>query len=561
MAIYMLFHIFILFFLFVRSNVTLHKSIYVLLSILLSITLLFTGTRGTFLGLIAGFGVMIGYVALFGRAYPELRRVAVIACVAVVLLFGGFFAIKDTPAVQENTALSRIANISLENDLVIREKIWTMAWTGFKERPLLGWGQSNFNYVFNQEYDPSLFAAEAWYDRTHNITFDWLITGGIFGLLAYLSIFVAALYYLFWQPLFSKSEATFNVLERSVLIGLLAGYFVHNLVVFDNIISYIFFGAILALVHSSVSVPIERVKSFKLDEQLIGQFVTPLVVLIAVATVYFVNVPGIGAAGDIIDAMVAPTAKGRLEEFHSALSRNSFAQQEIVEQLAQQAMNVIRNPNASEEEKQAMVGRAELELLALAKDKPGDARLHSFLTTFYRTIGATPEARTQSALARSFSPKKQAIIIEQGIVEIQGGDIPKALEYLKEAFTLDERNTQARIFYATTLISSGKKDEGMALIGEEYFGAFAQNDYALSVVDQSKDMTLLARMFETRVALQPQNAQNRATLAFIYSELKQNEKAIAILEKAGSELPEFKERADCFVGNLKKGAKPDVGCN
>ncbi len=560
MAIYMLFHIFILFFLFVRSNDTVHRSMYVLVSVILSITLLFTGTRGTFLGLIAGFGVMIGYIALFGRAYPQLRKVAIIACLSVAVMAGGFFMVKDAPVVQDNLALARIANISLEDDLVIRVKIWTMAWTGFKERPLLGWGQSNFNYVFNKEYDPSLFAAEAWYDRTHNIIFDWLITGGVFGLVAYLSILVASMYYLFWQPLFSKSEATFNVLERGVLIGLLAGYFIHNLVVFDNIISYIFFGVILALIHANVSVPIARVASFKLDEQLIGQFVAPLVILICGATVYFVNVPALGAAGDIIDAMVAPTAKERLAEFHSALGRHSFADQEIVEQLAQQAMSVLRNPNASEEEKKGMVQHAELELLRMVAEKPGDARLHSFLTTFYRTIGAAPEARTQSAIARELSPKKQAIIIEQGIVELQAGDTKKALEFLKEAFYLDERNTQARIFYAATLISESKKEEALALIGTEYFDAFAQNDYALSVIDQSKDLELLAKMFERRIALAPTNAQNHATLAFIYSELKETAKAIAVLEKAGAELPDFKESAECFVGNLKKGVKPDVGC-
>ncbi len=560
MAIYMLFHIFFLFFLFVRSQNTLHRGLYVLLSAILSITLLFTGTRGTFLGLIAGFGVTIGYIALFGRAYPELRKVAIIACVGVLLAGGGFFVIKDSAFVQENPALARIANISLQDDLVIREKIWTMAWDGFKERPLLGWGQSNFNYVFNQNYDPALFSAESWYDRTHNIVFDWLITGGILGLLAYLSIALAAVYYLFWQPLFSTVEPTFNVLERGVLIGILAGYFVHNLVVFDNIISYIFYATILALIHSKVAVPIQKIAAFRIDPQLTSQFVAPLVVLIVGATVYFVNVPGIGASSDIIDAMMAPTAKARLEEFHSALARNSFADQEIVEQLAQQAMNVLRNQNVSEEERKGMVQRAELELLRLAEEKPGDARIHAFLTTFYRNLGAVAQAREQAALARSFSPQKQAIIIEQGIVEVQAGDLEKAISFLDEAFRLDERNTQARVLLASTMISAGKKNEAMALIGEEYFNMFVQNDYALSVVDKDGDRALLARMFEKRIELQPDNSQHRATLAFIYTEMKQTQKAIEVLEKASLDIPEFKETAQCFVGNLKKGAKPDEGC-
>jgi O-antigen ligase len=345
MAVYMLFHIFFLFWLFVRSNVTLHKVIYGVLGLLLSITLLFTGTRGTFIGLIGGFIVMVAYIALFGRAYPELRKVAIGAFIFLAVASGGFFMAKDSEFVQSKTALSRIANISVGNDLVARGKIWNMAIEGFKERPLLGWGQSNFNYVFNKQFDPSLYAAESWYDRTHNIFFDWLIAGGILGFLTYFSIFFAALYYLFWQPLFSKNEASFSVLERGVLIGLLAAYLVHNLVVFDNIISYIFYAVVLGLIHSRVGQKIKSVESFKIDEQLIAQFVAPLLILITGATVYFVNIPAIGAAGDIIDAMTAQTVEGRLIEFDNAIGRHSFGDQEIVEQLVQQAMDIVRNPN------------------------------------------------------------------------------------------------------------------------------------------------------------------------------------------------------------------------
>ncbi len=560
MAIYMLFHIFLLFMLFVRSNVSLHKVLYVAASIVLSVTLLFTGTRGTFLGLIVGFGVMVGYIALFGRAYPELRKIAIVACVGSVLIAGGFWAVKDSDFVQSNTALARIANISLEKDLVVRQYIWNMAIVGFKERPLLGWGQGNFNFVFNKEYNPALYAAESWYDRTHNIVFDWLITGGVLGLLAYFSIFLAALYYLFWQPIFSTTEPVFNVLERGVLIGILVGYLVHNLVVFDNIISYIFYGMILALIHSKVSVKIPSVSSFTIDPQLVGQFVTPLVVLIIGATVYFVNAPGIGAAGDVIDAMVAPTAKGRLEEFHSAISRHSFADQEIVEQLAQQAMNIVRNPNITNEEKQGIIQRAELELLRMAKEKPGDARLHSFLTSFYRSTGALPQAREQAAISRELSPQKQSIIIEQAVVEIQSQNMEKAAEFLKTAFELEQTNTQARILYAATLIMLQKKDEALALIGTEYFNDFSLNDFSLAAVDQNGDRALLLQMFEARVLLQPENSQNRASLAFIYYEMGQVPQAIEVLEKASADLPEFTESAQCFITNLKKGEKPDVGC-
>ena len=157
------------------------------------------------------------------------------------MLAGGFWIVKDESFVQENSALSRIANIDLSRDLVTRSTIWGMALEGVKERPLLGWGQSNFNFVFNEQYEPSLYAQESWFDRSHNIVLDWLVTGGVLGLIAYFSIFFAGLYYLVVLPFLKKEEELpFNVLERGVLIGLFAGYLIHNAVVFDNIISYIF---------------------------------------------------------------------------------------------------------------------------------------------------------------------------------------------------------------------------------------------------------------------------------------------------------------------------------
>jgi O-antigen ligase/tetratricopeptide (TPR) repeat protein len=561
MAIYMLFHIFIVFWLFVRTKVTLHRILYLSIAAIFAVTLLFTGTRGTFVGFVGGTAVAVAYVAIFGRAYPELRRAAIIACVAIAMLAGGFWVVKDSAVVQSNPALARIANIDLGKDLVVRGTIWKMAWEGVKERPVLGWGQSNFNYVFNEHFDPSLYAAESWFDRTHNIIFDWLIAGGIVGLLTYFSIFFAALYYLFWVPIFRKNDnPDFDVLERGVFLGLLAGYLIHNLVVFDNIISYIFYGCILALVHAHVSTPIKAIAAWKPNPQMVTQMALPLMILITGAGVYFINAPGIGAAADIIDAMSKDTAIARLEAFHSALERNSFGDQEIVEQLAQQAMAIVRNTNIPEEERQAMVARAERELLKLADEKPGDARIHAFLSSFYRAIGALPQAQEQAAIARTLSPNKQSLIIEQGIVELQLGDNEKALGFLKEAFELDESNVQARVLYASLLIGTDRKDDAMALIGEDYFNDFAQNDFALSMADQASDLDLLVRMFDVRVEAQPEVAQNYASLAFIYYKQGETKKAIDILKTAGAKVPTFTKTAECFAGNIEKGNAPDEGC-
>ena len=111
-----------------------------------------------------------------------------------------------------------------------------MAYQGFKERPALGWGQENFNYVFNKYYNPKMYDQEQWFDRTHNVFFDWLVAGGALGILSYLSIFFAVIY-----SLWKRNGSNLSIAEESILTGLLVGYFFQNLFVFDNVTSYILF--------------------------------------------------------------------------------------------------------------------------------------------------------------------------------------------------------------------------------------------------------------------------------------------------------------------------------
>lgn len=561
MAIYMLFHIFFLFYLFVRSKVNVHRALYAIVIVIFIYTLLLTGTRGTFLGLVGGSIVAVAYIALFARRYPQVRKFATWGFVLLLVAGGVFYSSRDK-LVEMSPTLGRVASIDLSRDLEVRSKIWAMAIEGVKERPILGWGQGNFNYVFNKNYNPELWHAESWFDRTHNIIFDWLIAGGFLGLIAYLSIFAGAFYYLFWQPLRTpKEEHKFSVLERGVIIGLLVAYFMHNLVVFDNIISYIFFGTLLALIHTREAKSIKAVEGWEIDERMINQFATPIVILLLGTTLYFAHAPGIGAAGDIIDALQQPTTDGRLMEFHSALERDSFGQQEIVEQLAQNAIGVVRNQNITNEEKQRYVQRAEQELKAMVEEKPGDARLHIFFSTFYRSVGLLPQAQEQAAIARSLSPNKQAIIIEQGIIEIQMGNNEAAKDFFKEAYELEETFSQARTYYAASLVTLGQLDEAKALLSEEkYMRMFASDDYALSVVDTSGDNELLREMFKYRIERYPNNAQNRASYAFLQYQNGDVEGAIETLEAAATDLPEFAARAQCFIGNLKSGKEPDEGC-
>ncbi len=567
MAVYMLFHIFFLAYLFVQTKVTPYRIMYALLAVLFVFVLLQTGTRGTAIGIMVGALVSVGYTALFATRLKQVQKYAFGSLLLLLVGIGGFVTARDTDYIQSTPALARIANIDLGNDLRIRSIIWGEAVEGVKERPLLGWGQGNFNYVFNAQYDPQLYAQEQWFDRTHNIVFDWLIAGGIIGFISYLLIFVAIFYYLLVRPII-RLDDSFTVLERAVLLGLIMGYITHNLVVFDNIVSYIFFGTILALIHSRVAVPMPNIMSFKLPVPIIGQVVTPVVVVGLGLCIYFVNMPSILAAGDLINAFQTKDLPGRLAGFELALSRGSFAQQEIVEQFAQQAMGVAASADpAAEAVRAEFTTKAEAELLKMVAAKPGDARLHVFLASYYRTIGNLPQAQAQMVVARSLSPEKQAIILQQGAVELSLGKNEAARDFFKAAFLLDETNNEARSYYVASLFYTKETDAAKELIKTAPVGfseTLPTNDFMIAAVSYAMDYAYLAELYEARVLIPTDNvqlkSQNWASLSFAYYQLKQNDKSIDALARAAVAVPSFAATAQCFSKNLKAGKVPQDGC-
>lgn len=564
MAIYMLFHIFILFFMATRTKDWFVRAFYGILFILFTYILLETGTRGTFLGLLGGIGVMAGYLVIFGRAYPEVRKVAAGLIFMVVILVGGLFTFKNSDFIQDSTALNRIASIDLSKDLGTRSIIWGMALEGVKERPLLGWGQGNFNYIFNEQFDPRLYAGEQWFDRVHNIFLDWLVAGGVLGFVAYFGIMISAVYYLFWRPMFRHNEnndyEAFTVLERAILLGILAGYLIHNVVVFDNLVSYTFYAVILGLIHSRVATSIPKVEEAKFDKDILVSIVTPLTIVTLAVTIYFIHVPGIMAAKDIIQAFTARDITTTFAEFQSALDRDSFARQEIVEQLTQKSISLARQGGVDPEVKQKYLTMADNEIADMVKEKPGDARIHVFYASFYRSAGEIDRAKEQIDIARSLSPNKPSVILEQGVVALSQNDYEAGRDYFKEAWELDERNDQALFFYAGSLFFTDESDKVLELVGEDKFAAFAQNDFALSAADQFKANDILIKMLESRVASQPTKAQNYASLAFVHYRVGNIDEAIKALEAGAKADPTFAESSECFINNIEDGNSPDEGC-
>jgi len=563
MGIYMLFHLGILGYLALQTRVRAWHVAYALLAIVFTFVLIQTGTRGTVIGLAVGSAVSIGYVALFGFRYPQVRKFAIGGCIAMVALAGTFVALRDTAPVQNNPTLARIANIDLQKDLEIRRIVWGMAIEGIKERPVLGWGIGNYNYIFNQNYDPRMYAQEQWFDRVHNLVLDWLIYGGVIGLAAYVLVFVSIFYYLVYRP-WRYDDRTFTVLEQALLVGLLVGYTLHNLVVFDNLVSYVYFVIVMALIHTKVAIAIPEVHSWRFSSDTVSYIIAPVVVALLIVTVYTVNIPSRAAAKDIITAMHTNDMNERYEIFDRALTRGSFGQQEITEQFVQQAIQISQAENIAPETKARFADRAEKEINAMIERKPNDARLHVFASNYYRSAGDAENAERELELARALSPRKQSIILQQGALALSQGKTEDAAEFFRTAFRLDERYNLAREYYIVALFQVGKAQEASELVvrdDERFMRSFANSDFVAGNLNALGQTELLAELFEIRVTEAITTPQMWASLAFLYYQQDKIAEAIDALSRAKLAIPSFAPTATCIADNIEAGREPQEGCS
>lgn len=566
-AIYMLFHVFIALFMAVRSKTRALQLTYVALALIFAGMLVQTATRGTVLGLMGGGLVMTLWLALFGEGKLRTWSIGVLA--TLVILIAGFFSMRDAQFIQESPVFSRIAKISLEAGEA-RFVIWSLAFEGFKERPLLGWGQENFNLVFNKYYDSRLAGEEPWFDRVHNIFFDWLIAAGILGLVSYFAIYFSSIFYILkarWVASKGEGTPTFSTPEQAVLLGLLAGYMFHNVFVFDNIISFLFYGSFLAFIHYRVAREVPSIATAKIAPALVDNIVVPVMAIVLAVSVYFVNIPSLQAASDIIDAFrqlnAAPGKPadhaGSLAAFDRALDRNSFAEQEIREQLTRVAQDVLQDPQVSNDIKQKFADRTEAELLAQIEDAPEDARIRVFIASFYRVVGKPDEALKQLDEALRLSPEKQQIWLEKGLALYQkGSDKEEMLAAFRRAYELSPVHGDSLAFYAGGALYADDVALFDTLITDENRKRLYKNDFILRAAYETKHHDIVRGILEQRVAdSDPKNnLQLRVSLAVAYHEGGDTAGAIEVLKKAIEDFPEFKQQGEGFIAELIQGNTP-----
>ena len=554
LAVYLLFHLFLLIWFFLKNEHVWWRAGYAA-AFLLELAILYaTATRGAILGLLGGLAVLAVLLAFFRGG--AMRRAALVGLGVLVAVPIIFFFVRNAAFVQKNDVLVRFAAISpSEPTTQARFTIWRMAIEGWKERPILGWGQENFLYVFSKYYDPSLWRQEPWFDRAHNVFLDWLIAGGVLGLGAYLAMYAAASALVI--RLFRQDRL--DVSSLAAILSLLAAYFFQNLFVFDNLTSYFLFFTILAYVHS-VSVPGAPRRRLPAFASAPALGATALAAALLIAVFYFANVKPVRAAKAILDGlriMETGQAAGKVDAltgtFQKGLDLNTFGTTEIREQISQTALRLASDPAIATQDKQKYFEFAIRELEAERQAVPTDMRAKAFLATLYTSAGRPQEAIAVLDEALAISPRRPQFYFIAAEAYLNGGDTERAIETIRKAYDLAPDYPEAIENLAVVLILTGRNNEVEALFTKHYGTTEPANERYAEAYTRLNRFDKAIPIWEKLIVASPRDARLRASLGVSYARAGRPEDGIRELERAIELEPNFREQGEAIIRAIRSG--------
>ena len=204
--------------------------------ILDALILYLSGTRGAFVGLVAGLvAFAVGYL-IWGRP-GRLRIASMVLIGSLVALVLVLIPLRTTDGFQKmassSVTLSRIANTGLD-DASLKGHINSavVGLRGFAARPILGWGPENFTIAYDRHVTPDMIAGGVTsFDQAHNKLVEELTTTGILGFLGYMGMWL----YMLWVVVRRvREQSAQNQVFTLFAAAALTGYFVQNLFLFDT---------------------------------------------------------------------------------------------------------------------------------------------------------------------------------------------------------------------------------------------------------------------------------------------------------------------------------------
>lgn len=561
LGIYMVFHIFFAALLFMRFRLVWQRVLLSIIGIANIVVLYFTATRGSILGLLGGAFVAFAYLTLKSEKGDKIRKVALGGALGLIVLVGLFVSLRNTDFIKTSPVLSRFSSLSFsEIKTQGRYFIWPMAIEGAMERPVFGWGQEGFNYVFNKYFDPRMYTQEPWFDRTHNAFLDWLVAGGFVGLFAYLGIFVAL-----GLTLRKANQDFLTKGDKAVIWGLLSAYVFHNLFVFDQTSSYILFFTILAYAHAHSG---EVQNSFwqKLSNKFSGLFekdehrsiYESVAVIVALAVMYFVILSPYLQNRQLMNILMKNSQGqvGTIEDYKKPLAKKTIGFSEALEHISRTAITLNSNASVSSELKSELFSLIDKSYSKQFKISPNDARYHLFYGIFLNGFGKSAEAESAFKKAVELSPNKQGIYFEIISSLISQGRAVEALPLAKKAYEVEPSYLDAKLIYGYTAIAARDSEVEAQVFSNIPRENILLDDRLITVLLMAGRVNDIIEIAKMRISVDPNNNQHRLTLAAAYLQAGRRVEAASAIREIIKLDPAFKEQGEYYIKEIEAGRNP-----
>ena len=577
---YLVFNIFFgILLIFLRKNKYLNY--YYIIGIFLQIFIVFnTLTRGGIISLAFSLMVFIGYLVFFRYRSNKLIRNSGIIVLLLAIIFTGFvFLNKKSDWVYNNNALRRLTNISIsdttaENRLVT----WKGAYNGFKEKPLLGYGYENFYQVFDKNFNPVIYrkaGSVVWFDRAHNMIFDRLITGGLIGLLLYLSLLLLPLI-LLWKY-FHKNKTSSGYFIPVIFTLIIMAYFIQNMFIFEALVTYIPLFIVLAFMSQFC---LSYFDDFSKSKKPYLIYLT-LGIILFLPIIFSFNIIPASANREFIKTLIEAKQgdyKIAYSQFINVLDRETANNQEYRQHFGEFVTGLVGNPQITDEGwlNQAAI-KVEQEFDKQIEEKPLNTRNYLMFMRFLNKTYQFNVERLNKALelgykALELSPTRPQIYYEIAYTQIYLGKYYQSLGQtektvqlfnrsvgnMQKAIDLQDKVIESYTNMAMVLFTVGRGEEVQSYLdkmdemGIDYRRVEALERMANSAI-RSENYEFTLKFYEELTILVPNNPEYWISLALSYANLGEKEKAIEIAGKVKEFGGNYAEQSELFIQDILDG--------
>jgi O-antigen ligase/tetratricopeptide (TPR) repeat protein len=511
LGVYLLIHIFLAGYLAAAEEKKGRIWMYGVIALFELTVLYFTESRGVYLGLLTGLGMtLVGLVIKKNNWHLRLAQGLLI------------FTIITSLVIALNPSLWRsISDKSSFNRFIA----WGSAVSAWQSKPILGWGEENFNLAFEKNYNPAIFFYTGditWFDRVHNSYLGILVIAGLVGLLAYLWL---------WLVAFKSLGNYENKKERAILIGLLTAYLVQDAFLFDFNVSLIFCFLLFAFISSQDNSGKQiGIQKFKLIS----------VALWALAAVFmFFNIIIIGKAVMAErwheKSVIAKDNNVKLELFKKALAKESLAN-----------LNYVREDYVLKSVQEISVDKRvdlvdyyfvelDKQLKLYPKETPLIYRRGQLLDIRYQETNnsADLDVAYQDLLrACELSPGRQQVFFELGQNRRLAGDLAESINWLKQATASNDQLPVSHFFLGIAYVFNNQGELG----GKEIKTAFDlgytllvddrdRMEFLIDYYTKNQNYQMLEFLYKKLINL-GKSADYYARLAAVYKELGKKDEAV-----------------------------------